>query len=503
MKSKIITLGKEAREKLIKGVDKLADAVKVTLGPEGKTVILASYQDGEVKITKDGVSVANEVFLSDKIENTAAQIVKEVASKTASDAGDGTTTATVLAQALIHACERNDSSFLTELISEKDKVVEFIKNSSKKITISDQESVINIASISANNNKEIGELVAEAYSKTGEFGIVSVEEGDSFETEIKLTQGVNFDSGFISPNFINNKEKLITEYSDVMIFLYDDVLTRTADILPQLRIASAAKKNLLVIASDISSEALAAMIANKSFCVAVKAPSFGDYRKSMMIDIATATGGQYIEARKNYDFRDLNDTHFGYAEKIIITKDETTIIGGKGKKVTERINQLNLQVTATENEYEKNIMKKRIAQLAGGVAVIKVGGYSQIEIKEKKDRIEDAIFAVKAALEEGIVEGGGVTYLRARNLVNLPEMREALAAPFRQIASNAEIPNIDSLQNEITNGYVKGFNAKTKRTADMFEEGIIDPAKVTRVALENAVSIATTFLTTECIIVEE
>jgi len=508
--NKIIVFNQEAKQALKRGIDSLANAVRVTLGPEGKTVILASYKDNKATITKDGVSVARQVFLKDPVENAAAQIVKEVANKTAEDAGDGTTTATVLAQALITNCiDKNlTSKFFKQLLEDKDAVIENIKSQSKKISSEDTVSLINVASISANNDKEIGKLVAEAIQKTGKHGIVTAEEGDSFETKIVLKKGLNFESGFISPLFINDTDKLECELSNCCIFMYDEELTRIEDVLPQIRFANARKKSLLVVAPDIHGDALSVLLSQKNQgfkCAAVKSPSFGEYRKSLMVDIATLTGGVVVESQKRVNFTELLESHYGFAERVIITKDETTIVEGKGKteKIEQRVNQLEKQIENTGNEYEVRIMKERIAKLQGGIAVIKVGGYSEIEIKEKKDRIEDAIFAVKAALLEGIVEGGGIAYLRAKDLCKTKELQEALSTPFVQIMTNAGTLDIPALQNNIVQKYIPGINAKTGKIVNMYDEGIIDPLKVTRVALENAVSIAVTFLTTECIIVDE
>lgn len=509
--NKIIVFNKEAKQKLKRGIDSLANAVKVTLGPEGKTVILASYKNNTTKITKDGVSVAREVFLEDRIENVGAQIAKQVAIKTSEDAGDGTTTATVLAQSLISECIDKDlkSSFFKNLLVSKDNVIEHIKAQAKPISIKDTDQIINIAAISANNDKQIGEIVAKAVELTGVSGIVTAEKGDTFETEISVTQGLNFDSGFISPLFINNLDKLNCELEDVCIFLYDEELSRIDEILPQVRFATARKKSLLIVAPSITGEALSVLITQKNMgklsCAAVTSPGFGDYRKSLMLDIATVSGGVLIEHDKVTDFTELTEKFYGYAERVVITKDETTIIKGKGDpdRISLRVKQLETQIDSIGNEYEINLMKNRIAKMIGGVAVIKVGGYSEMEILEKKDRIEDAIFAVKAALQEGIVEGGGIAYLRATEVCECEELKKALRSPFIQIAENAGTSKIDALWNNITQGHMKGFNAKTGLGADMYEEGIIDPAKVTRVALENAVSIAVTFLTTECIIVED
>lgn len=508
--NKTILFNQEARDKLRRGINKLADAVKVTLGPEGKTVILASYKDNTTKITKDGVSVAREVFLEDRVENVGAQIAKQVAIKTSEDAGDGTTTATVLAQSLIEQCIDKDlkSSFFKELNASKDKVLEHIKSQSKPISITDREQIINVAAISANNDRSIGEIIAEAVIATGISGIVTAEAGNTFETKINVTQGLNFDSGFMSPLFINNLDRMNCELDDVCIFLYDDEISRIQEILPQVNFAVAKKKSLLIIAPSVTGEAMNLLLSQKNMgrlkCAAVKSPGFGDYRKPLMLDIATVTGGIFIEHDKVTDFTELTDQFYGYAQRVVITKDETTIMEGKSnaEKVNQRVKQIETQMATLGNEYEINLMKQRIAKMIGGVAVIKVGGHSEIEILEKKDRIEDAIFAVKAALQEGIVEGGGIAYLRAMEVCDCQELKVALRSPFIQIAENAGTKKIDALWNNITQRYMEGFNAKTGMGANMYEAGIIDPAKVTRVALENAVSIATTFLSTECIIVE-
>lgn len=492
-------------ELLKRGVDTLANAVKVTLGPEGKTVIL-STKNGR-KITKDGVSVAKEIFLEDPIANEAAQIVKEVASKTADVAGDGTTTATVLVQSLIKDLIDEDlhSSFFKDLNEEKEKVIEFLKSKARKVSASDIKTLEQVATISANNDETLGKIVAEAVHVTGEYGIVTAEEGDSFETKISLTQGMNFDNGYVSSLFITDQEKLICEMEDVMIFMYDSELSTIKDILPILRSAAARKKSLLVIANEITGEAISTLLAQKQIgfkCAAVKCPSFGDYKKSLMVDIATVTGGVYLDSQKGMKFEDLTDVHFGFAERVVITKDETTIIKGDGneEKISLRIKQLENQIENTQNEYEVNFMKKRIAKMKGGVAVIEVGGFSEVEIKEKKDRIEDAIYAVRAALEEGVVEGGGIAYLRATEVCKNKALKNALVSPFEQICLNADIK---PLTEEIKNNKILGINIKTMEEVDMFEAGIVDPLKVTRTALENAVSVATTFLTTKCIIVEK
>jgi len=512
MKGRTIILNQEAKDKLKRGIDTLNDVVKVTLGPEGRTVIIANYNDNTTHITKDGVTVADQVFLSDPIENVGAQIVKQVASKQA-EVGDGTTTSIVLAQALIELglsqSIPNMLAFTKELEEAKNEVIKNLKLKVKKITPNSR-LLESVATISANNDKYIGKLVSHAIKQTGIYGVVSAEAGQTSETHILLTQGMEFDTGFIAPQFITDLKKSTAELKDVCIFIYDGELRSHTDVNPLLKFAFDNKKSLLIMAEDVTGVAkdilLAAKLQGTINCVVVKNPSFGEYRKAILQDVATVTGGKVIESSKLRVFHDLQEGHYGFADSVTVDKDSTIIVGGKGKEedIIIRIQQIQNQISATSNEFENKYMRQRISKLKGGVAVIKVGGYSELEIREKKDRIDDAICAAKAALEEGVVKGGGVAYLHARKDCKNDVLFNALIYPFHQILINAGVDKgeRERIQNNISHDYEKGYDAKEKKNVDMFKTGIVDPMKVVRTALENAVSIAITFLTTEAIIVE-
>ncbi len=512
MKGRTIVLNKEAKDKLKAGIDKLADVVKITLGPEGKTVIIANYNDNTTHITKDGVSVAEQVFLSDPIENVGAQIVKQVASRQAS-VGDGTTSSIVLAQALIElgmsSKIENLIDFTRSLEESKNNVIKALFKQAKKITPSSR-LLESVATISANNDKSIGKLVANAIRLTGKHGVVSAEQGKTSETYIHHTKGMQLSTGFIAPQFITNLEQHTSELKDVCIFIYDKEIRSQSEIAPVLSWAYEKQKSLLVIAEDITGSAkdsmLLAKISGQLQCCAIKSPDFGEYRRATLFDLAALTGGVVIESSKVSDFSVLAEGHYGFADSVIVDKDFTNVIGGKGKEasIDARVNQIEGLISSTGNAYEIKHMKGRIAKLKGGAAVIYVGGYSELEIKEKKDRIDDAIFAAKAALEEGIVKGGGCAYVLASKECENDVLKAALQTPMKQILSNIGLPKgeIDRIHNNIYHEYEPGYDAKNKRTTDMFKSGIVDPMKVCRTALENAVSIATTFLTTEAIIVE-
>lgn len=513
MKGRTIVLNKAAKDKLKAGIDQLADVVKVTLGPEGKTVIIANYNDNTTHITKDGVTVAEQVFLSDPIENVGAQIVKQVARKQ-STVGDGTTTSIVLAQALIEYGLDSDIpnliDFTKSLEDSKNFVIKSLQSQSKKIKPNSR-LLESIATISANNDKSIGKIVAQAIRLTGKHGVVSAELGKTSETYIDHTKGMQLSSGFIAPQFISNLSDHTCELKDVCIFIYDKELRTAGEIEPILQFAYERKKSLLVIAEDITGVAkdtmLIAKISGQLQCCAIKSPDFGEYRTSTLYDLSALTGGVVIESAKVNNFSVLSEGHYGFADSVVIDKDFTNIIGGKGKEsvIDERITQIEGLISSTGNAYEIKFMKDRIARLKGGAAVIYVGGYSELEIKEKKDRIEDAIYAAKAALEEGVVKGGGCAYVLASKGCENIVLRTALHTPMRQILFNIGLDHseISRIHNNILCEYEPGYDAKKRVTTDMFKSGIVDPMKVVRTALENAVSIATTFLTTEAIIVEE
>jgi chaperonin GroEL len=524
MAAKNITYGFEARESLKKGVNALADAVKVTLGPKGRNVIIEkSY--GAPNVTKDGVTVAKEIELKDKIENMGAQMVKEVASKTNDLAGDGTTTATVLAQAIYVNGLRNVTAGANPMDLKRgiEKAVTATVASLKKQTrqIGDSiQKIEQVATVSANNDGTIGKLIAEAMGKVSKEGVITIEEAKGIETNVKVVEGMQFDRGYISPYFVTNTEKMEVVYDEPFILIYDKKISGMKDFLPVLEKVVQTGRPLVIIAEDLEGEALATLVVNRlrgSLKVAaVKAPGFGDRRKEMLEDIAILTGGTVISEEKGYKLEDADLTYLGQAEKITIDKDNTTIVSGRGdkKSIEGRINQIKAQIKTTTSDYDKEKLQERLAKLAGGVAVIYVGAASEVEMKERKDRFEDALNATRAALEEGILPGGGVAFIRAieeiRNLkgdnadetTGISIIVRALEEPLRQIVENAGLEGSVVVQKVREGKDDYGYNARTEIYENLFETGVIDPTKVARVALENAASISGMLLTTECVIAE-
>jgi len=520
--AKDIIFGIKAREALKKGVDELSNAVKVTLGPSGRNVIIdKSY--GSPVITKDGVTVAKEIELSNAAENMGAQMVKEVASKTNESAGDGTTTATVLAQAIFTTGLKNVTAGANPMDLKRgiDKAVQEVILSLKKQTkqIGDSsEKIEQVASVSANNDSFIGKMIAEAMSKVKKEGVITIEEAKGMETTVKVVEGMQFDRGYISPYFITDTEKMEAVYESPYILIYDKKISIMKDLLPLLEKVVQTGRPLILIAEDIEGEALATLVVNKirgSLKVAaVKAPGFGDRRKEMLEDIATLTGGIVISEEKGYKLEDATLEYMGQAEKVTIDKENTTIVSGKGKKedIVQRVNQIKAQIGTTTSDYDKEKLQERLAKLAGGVAVIYVGAASEVEMKEKKDRFDDALNATRAAIEEGIIPGGGVAYIRAisaiEKLKGLNEdettgiaiVKRALEEPLRQIVENAGLDGAVVAQKVKEGKDDFGYNARTEVYENLFKSGVIDPTKVARVALENAASIAGMLLTTECVL---
>jgi len=520
--AKDIIFSIKAREALKKGVDELSNAVKVTLGPSGRNVIIdKSY--GSPIITKDGVTVAKEVELKDVIENMGAQMVKEVASKTSELAGDGTTTATVLAQAIFTTGLKNVTAGANPMDLKRgiEKAVTEVVNSLKKQTqkIGDStEKIEQVASVSANNDTFIGKMIAEAMSKVKKEGVITIEEAKGMETTVKVVEGMQFDRGYISPYFITDTEKMEAVYENPYILIYEKKVSIMKDLLPILEKVVQTGRPLIIISEDVEGEALATLVVNKirgSLKVAaVKAPGFGDRRKEMLQDIAILTGGTVISEEQGYKLEDTTLQYLGEAEKITIDKDNTTIVSGKGKKedITARISQIKAQIGTTTSDYDKEKLQERLAKLAGGVAVIYVGAASEVEMKEKKDRFDDALHATRAAIEEGIIPGGGVAYIRAiasiENLKGENEdettgikiVKRALEEPLRQIVENAGLDGAVVAQKVKEGKGDFGFNARTEVYEGLYKAGVIDPTKVARVALENAASIAGMLLTTECVI---
>jgi len=521
--AKEILFSDEARNQLARGVQKLTDAVKVTMGPRGRNVLIQkSY--GAPAITKDGVSVAREIELQDALENMGVQLVKQVASNTADEAGDGTTTATVLANAIFKEGLRNVTSGANpvEIKRGMDKALEAIlanlKANSK--VINDKKEIAQVATISANSDEQIGNMIAEAMEKVGRDGVITVEEAKGINDELDVVEGMQFDRGYLSPYFITNTEKMIAEIDSPFILLFDQKISNLKDLLPVLEQIQKTGRPLLIIAEDVEGEALATLVVNKLRGIlnisAVKAPGFGDRRKAMLQDIAILTGGQVISSELGRTLESATLDDLGRAGRIVIDKDNTTIVDGAGNKemVASRIREIRTQIETTTSEYDKEKLQERLAKLAGGVAVIKVGAATETEMKEKKDRVDDALSATKAAVEEGIVIGGGAALVRAAKgieLNNLPHDQKigceiilrAIKAPIKQIAENAGYDAgvvVNSVENA---GNVNiGFNAATGEYVDMFEAGIIDPLKVERVALTNAVSVSSLLLTTEAAIVD-
>ena len=523
--AKEILFNMDARDQLKKGVDELANAVKVTLGPKGRNVIIEK-KFGAPQITKDGVSVAKEIELDDAYMNTGAQLVKSVASKTGDDAGDGTTTATVLAQAIITEGLRNVTAGANPMDLKRgidkavSKIVESIKAQSEEVG-ANYDKIEQVATISANNDAEIGKLIADAMRKVSKDGVITIEEAKSRETTIGVVEGMQFDRGYLSPYFITDTEKMECQMENPFVLIYDKKITNLKDMLPILEPAVQTGRPLLIIAEDVESEALTTLVVNRlrtqlKIC-AVKAPGFGDRRKDLLEDIATLTGGIVISEEKGIKLEQATLEMLGTCSKITVSKDNTTIVDGNGDKeaIAQRVAQIKAQITTTKSDYDKEKLQERLAKLAGGVAVLYVGAASEVEMKEKKDRVDDALCATRAAIEEGIVPGGGVTYIRAIDTldgvetVNSDEatgvaiVRRAIEEPLRQIVANAGKEGAVIVQKVREGNGDFGYNARTDVYENLFAAGVVDPAKVTRVALENAASIAGMFLTTECVIVEK
>ncbi len=523
--AKEIKFNIKAREELKKGVDALADAVKVTLGPKGRNVIIEK-KFGAPHITKDGVTVAREVELEDAFQNMGAQLVKEVASKTGDQAGDGTTTATVLAQAIVNVGLKNVAAGANPMDLKRgiDKavscVVEGIKAQSQEVD-DDIKKIENVARISANNDEEIGKLIAEAMQKVKKEGVITVEEAKGTETTVDVVEGMQFDRGYISPYFVTNSEKMECEMDSPFILLYDKKISNLKDMLPILESVAQSGRPLLIIAEDVDNEALATLVVNRirgslKIC-AVKAPGFGDRRKEMLEDIAILTGGNVISEVKGMQLSQAKVEDLGTAEKVTVNKDNTIIVNGAGSKdaIASRIHQIKAQIETTTSNYDKEKLQERLAKLAGGVAVLYIGAPSEVEMKEKKDRVDDALSATRAAIAEGIVPGGGVAYIRCLDALEqlkgdnddentgIAIIRRAIEEPMRQIVDNAGVEGAVILQKVREGKGDYGYNARTDTFENFFETGVIDPAKVTRVALENAASIAGMFLTTECVIADK
>ncbi len=521
--AKEITFDTNARDRIKKGVDKLADAVKVTLGPKGRNVIL-DKKFGAPTVTKDGVSVAKEIDLKDPIENMGAQLVKEVASKTADAAGDGTTTATVLAQAIYAhgiknvAAGANPMDLKRGIDKAVDAVVENLSKQSK--TIKGSQEITQVATISSNNDIEIGKMIATAMDKVGKDGVITVEEAKGTETEVKTVEGMQFDRGYLSPYFVTNTEKMEADLDHPYILIYDKKISSMKELLPVLEATAQTGKPLVIIAEEVEGEALATLVVNKIRgalrVAAVKAPGFGDRRKAMLEDIAILTGGKVISEETGMKLEDASLDYLGRAEKVNIDKDNTTIVNGAGKKseIQARVNQIKAQIEVTTSDYDKEKLQERLAKLSGGVAILYIGAATEVEMKEKKDRVDDALHATRAAVQEGIVAGGGVAYIRAidalKNVVTDNEdqltgvniIRLALESPLRTIAENAGQEG-SVIVNKVREGKKDyGYNARDNKFEDFFAAGIIDPTKVSRLALENAASIAGLLLTTEAVVSE-
>lgn len=523
--AKDIKFNIEARDLLKKGVDQLADAVKVTLGPKGRNVVI-DKKFGAPQITKDGVSVAKEIELADPYANMGAQMVKEVASKTGDDAGDGTTTATVLAQSIITVGLKNVTAGANPMDLKRgidlavEKVVASIKSQAQSVG-DHSEKIEQVATISANNDNKIGALIAEAMGKVGKEGVITVEEAKGTETTVEVVEGMQFDRGYISPYFVTNTEKMEAELDHPLILIHDKKISTMKDMLPVLEAAAQSGRPLLIIAEDVDGEALATLVVNRlrgSLKVAaVKAPGFGDRRKEMLQDIAVLTNGTVISEETGMKLEQATLDMLGQAEKVTIDKENTTIVNGAGSKeaISARTAQIKAQIANTTSDYDREKLQERLAKLAGGVAVLYVGAASEVEMKEKKDRVDDALSATRAAVEEGIVPGGGVAYIRAiagleglkgandDETTGIEIVKRAIEEPLRQIVFNGGKEGAVIVQKVKEGKGDFGYNARTDKFENLFESGVIDPAKVTRVALENAASIAGMFLTTECILVEE
>ncbi len=523
--AKQIIFNLEARNKMKKGVDTLADAVKVTLGPKGRNVVIEK-KFGAPHITKDGVTVAKEIELEDPMENMGAQMAKEVASKTADVAGDGTTTATVLAQSIIKEGLRNVAAGANPMDLKRgidqsvNAVVKNLAKQSKKVG-NDTKMIEQVGTISANNDSEIGGLIAKAMHKVGTAGVITVEEAKGTDTTVDVVEGMQFDRGYLSPYFVTNSEKMNAEFENPYILIYDKKISTMKDILHILEGVAKTGRPLVIISEDLEGEALATLVVNKLRGTikvgAVKAPGFGDRRKEMLQDIAILTGGTVISEEMGHKLESADISALGTCESMTIDKDNTTIVGGKGKKadITSRVNQIKTQIETTTSDYDREKLQERLAKLSGGVAVLYVGAATEIEMKEKKDRVDDALHATRAAVEEGIVPGGGTAFIRAIASLNKMEgentdettgiaiVRRALEEPLRQIVANAGLEGSIIVQNVKEGKADYGFNARSEKYQNLFKGGVIDPTKVARVALENAASIAGMLLTTECVIADK
>jgi chaperonin GroEL len=525
MAAKEVKFSTDARNRMLRGIDVLADAVKTTLGPKGRNVVL-DKSFGAPRITKDGVTVAKEIELEDKFENMGAQMVKEVASRTNDTAGDGTTTATILAQSIVHeglksvAAGMNPMDLKRGIDTAVEKIVSEIGKMSRPVKDSDE--VAQVGTISANGEAEIGNQIADAMQKVGNEGVITVEENKGLETETEVVEGMQFDRGYLSPYFITNADKMISDLEDCLILLHEKKLSSLQPMVPLLETVIQSGKPLLIIAEDVEGEALATLVVNKLRgglkIAAVKAPGFGDRRKAMLQDIAVLTGGQLISEDLGMKLENVTMDMLGTAKKVTITKDETTVIDGAGDKaeIEARVSQIKAQIEETTSDYDREKLQERLAKLAGGVAVIRVGGATEVEVKERKDRVDDALNATRAAVQEGIIVGGGVALVQAaKTLSNVkginPDqeagvniVRRALEAPLRQIAENAGVDGaVVAGKIRESNDLSFGFNAQTEEYGDMFKYGVIDPAKVTRTALEDAASIAGLLITTEAMVADK
>jgi chaperonin GroEL len=524
MSSKLIEFDVEARNKLKKGVDKLANAVKVTLGPKGRNVVLEK-KFGAPTVTKDGVSVAKEIELEDPTENMGAQMVREVASKTSDVAGDGTTTATVLAQAIYREGLKNVTAGANPMDLKRGidlavkKVIEHLKSISRDVE--GRNEIAQVGAISANNDKSIGDLIADAMEKVGKDGVITVEEAKGTETSLEVVEGMQFDRGYLSPYFVTNTENMETALEDPFILIHDKKISAMKDLLPILEKIAQQGKSLLIIAEDLEGEALATLVVNKIRgtlkVAAVKAPGFGDRRKAMLEDIAVLTGGTVISEERGFKLENATVSYLGSAKKVVIDKDNTTIVEGSGKQdeIKKRINEIKAQIDKTTSDYDKEKLQERLAKLSGGVAVLKIGASTEVEMKEKKARVEDALHATRAAVEEGIVPGGGVAFVRAIAKLEKLEgdnedqstgiriIEKSLEEPLRQIVNNAGIEGSVVLQKVREGKDDFGFNAATEKYENLIKAGVIDPTKVTRTALENAASVAALLITTEAVVYEK
>ena len=529
MASKLIEFDSEARTKLKKGVDKLANAVKVTLGPKGRNVILEK-KFGAPTVTKDGVSVAKEIELEDAVENMGAQMVREVASKTSDIAGDGTTTATVLAQAIYREGLKNVTAGANPMDLKRGidlavkKIVDYLKTISRDVEGKNE--IAQVGSISANNDKSIGDLISDAMEKVGKDGVITVEEAKGTETGLEVVEGMQFDRGYLSPYFVTNTETMEASLEDPFILIHDKKISAMKDLLPVLEKVAQQGKGLLIIAEDLEGEALATLVVNKIRgtlkVAAVKAPGFGDRRKAMLEDIAVLTGGTVISEERGFKLENATVSYLGTAKKVTIDKDNTTIINGAGEKenITRRINEIKSQIEKTTSDYDREKLQERLAKLAGGVAILYIGAATEVEMKEKKDRVDDALHATRAAVQEGVVPGGGVAFIRALDSltdlvvgkngienqdqetgVNI--IRQALEAPLRTIVSNAGLEGSVIIQKVREGKADFGYNAREDKYENLVAAGVLDPTKVSRLALENAASIASLLLTTECVIADD